>query len=224
MKPVIGIVARVEYPGNTHKLVINEEYRNAIIKSGGNPFCILPSQSIDYTDVKFNDQNELTDEEKEMIIEQIKMCNGILMPGGFKTNKFDRFIVEYAIEKDIPILGICLGMQIMANYKKELYWNEKNNSFIDHILEDGTYHMVTLDKNSFLYSIVKCERFNVLSRHHYHALPNDYFDVSSVSDDNYIESIEMKNKKFVVGVQWHPETLEDEYSRNIFNKFIDVCR
>ena len=151
MKPVIGIVARVEYPGNTHKLVINEEYRNAIIKSGGNPFCILPSQSIDYTDVKFNDQNELTDEEKEMIVEQIKMCNGILMPGGFKTNKFDRFIVEYAIEKDIPILGICLGMQIMANYKKELYWNEKNNSFIDHILEDGTYHMVTLDKNSFLY-------------------------------------------------------------------------
>ena len=73
MKPIIGIVLRVEYPGNTNNLIINEEYRNAIIKNGAIPLGILPSQNINYTCVKYNDQEELTKAEKEMIIRQIKM-------------------------------------------------------------------------------------------------------------------------------------------------------
>ena len=60
MKPLIGIVGRVEYPGSTHKLIVGEEYRQAVIKSGGNPISILPPGRIDYTCVKFNDQKELT--------------------------------------------------------------------------------------------------------------------------------------------------------------------
>lgn len=224
MRPLIGIVARVEYPGETQKLVIDERYRNAVIKSGGSPIAIIPSQCIDYTSTKYVDQEELILEEKEMIIRQIDMCAGILLPGGFKINKFDRFIVDYVIEKDIPVLGICLGMQTMANYKKDKLWNEKNDSFIDHKSVQGTIHEVTLDKSSYLYSIIKEERFKVLSKHLYHVLPNDFFKVSSVSDDNYIESIEMDSKKFVIGVQWHPEDLSDKYSKLLFEKFIDICK
>ena len=224
MKSVIGIVARVEYPGETGKLVINEFYRNAIIKNGGNILAILPPQNIDYTKTKYLEQDELTDEEKEMLITQVKMCDGILMPGGFKVNKFDRFITEYATDNDIPLLGICLGMQIMANYKKEKYWVEKNDSFIEHRVEDGVAHEVTLDKNSKLYSIIGKEKIMVNSRHYYHVLPNNYYDVTSLSDDNYIESIEMKNKKFNIGVQWHPESLYDESSEKLFKSFIDACK
>ena len=221
--PIIGIVGRVEYPGNTGKLVINEYYRRKIIKYGGNPIMILPPQDIDYTTVKYSDQEELTREEKEMLIEQIKLCDGILMPGGFKINKFDRFISEYATDYDIPLFGICLGMQIMANYKKDL-WIEKNDSFIEHRVEEGLVHSVTLDKSSKLYEIIDKDKFMVNSRHFYHVLPNEYYDISSVSDDNYIESIEMKDKKFNIGVQWHPESMDDETSDKLFKKFIDVCR
>ena len=224
MKPMIGIVARVEYPGETHKLVVDERYRNTIIKYGGDVTCILPSQNIDYTFVKHNDQNELSDDEKDMIVRQINNCDGLLLPGGFKINKFDRFIVDYAIEKDIPLLGICLGMQTIANYKKEVLWNEKNNSFIDHKGESGVVHEVTIDKSSLLYSILECDRIKVMSKHLYHVLPNDKLIVSSVSDDNYIESVEMDGKKFIVGVQWHPEEIEDEFSRKLFEKFIDICK
>ena len=224
MKPVIGIVARVEYPGETHKLVIGEDYRRSVIRYGGNPICICPSFDIDYTITKFTDQNELTNEEKEMLIKQISMCDGILMPGGFKVNKFDRFITEYATDNDIPLLGICLGTQVMANYKKEKYWVEKNNSYIEHRIEDGVAHEVTLDMDSKLYSIIGKEKLMVNSRHYYHVLPNDYYEVTSISDDNYIESIEMKNKKFNIGVQWHPESLDDESSTKIFESFIDACK
>ena len=106
MKPIIGIVTRVEYPGETHKMVVHEDYRRKIIEHGGIPLGICPCGKIDYTITRYDDQEELTDEEKEMIIEQIKLCNGLLLPGGFKINKFDRFIVEYAIEKDIPLLKV----------------------------------------------------------------------------------------------------------------------
>jgi putative glutamine amidotransferase len=224
MKPMIGIVARVEYPGETHKMVFQERYRQAIIKSGGSPMGILPPQIIDYTTCKTSDQKVLTKEEKEMIIRQIRACDGILMPGGFKTNLYDMFILEYAIENDIPLFGICLGMQIMSNYKRDKIINEKNDSFVEHMVEEGFAHKITIDKMSKLYSIIKKDNIEVTSRHNYHIIPNDNFSVSSASDDNYIESIEIPDKKFIIGVQWHPEGLEDIYSKRLFESFVDSCK
>lgn len=222
MKPIIGMVARVEYPGQTGKLVMNERYRKIVIEYGGNPILLMPPQKIDYTNTKYDNQEDLTSEEKEMLIAQIKLCDGIIMTGGFKINKFDRFISEYATDNDIPLLGICLGMQIMANYKKKL-WLVKNDSYIEHRVEEGLVHNVTLDKNSKLYNIIKKEKFMVNSRHYYHVEPNNEYDIVAVSDDNYIEAIEKKNNKFNIGIQWHPESMEDDSSKRIFEKFIDYC-
>ena len=95
-KPIIGIVERVENPGGTGKLVIEEKYRQRLIRHGANLIGIVPPQDIDYTVTRGKDQLDLTDEEKEMLIAQIKLVNGLLLPGGIKINKFDRFIVEYA--------------------------------------------------------------------------------------------------------------------------------
>lgn len=222
-KPIIGIIARVENPGNTGKLVVEEKYREMIINHGGNPFAVLPSQPIDYTCTKGSEQPELTDEEKNMIISQIKIADGLLLPGGIKINKFDRFIVEYAIENNIPILGICLGMQTIANYKKDLVL-EENNTFINHNVEDGLAHSVTLDKNSKLYNIIGIERFDVVSKHSRHVQPNPLLDVVAVSDDNIIEAVEMKDKTFCIGVQWHPDSMDDETSNRLLDYFINACK
>ena len=222
MRPIIGMVARVMYPGGTHKLVVNEEYRMAIIKYGGIPISILPSVSIDVGDVKVSLQNELTELEKEMLIRSISLCDGILMPGGFKINKFDRFICEYAISNNIPLFGICLGMQIMSNYKRDIIWNEKNDSFINHLKEGRELvHSVNVKKDSILYSIVKKDNFLVNSRHSYHACNNDNFESVAFSEDGYIEAIEIPNLKFCIGVQWHPEDMDDDTSKNLFEKFIE---
>ena len=224
MKPLIGIVARVEYPGGTHKLVLNDEYRRKLISRGADVTLILPHGLIDYGDVPSKEQEPLTEDEKASIIRQIMNCDGILMPGGFKTNKFDLFIMEYAIENDIPILGICLGMQILSFYKREEISNEKNDTSINHCMEDMTYvHQITVDKKSKLYSIVKEEQFLVNSRHNYHIKENTNFDVVAYAPDGIPEAIEMKDKKFVIGVQWHPEGLNDEQSNRLFDNFIKTC-
>lgn len=222
-RPIIGIVLRVEIPGKTGKLVVEEKYRKTIIKHGGNVIGILPPQLIDYTITKGSEQEELTAEEKEMLITQLKMVDGLLLPGGFKINKFDRFIVEYAIENNIPMLGICLGMQTIAYYKSDLIL-EKNDSFINHDVEDGYAHSVTIDKGSKLFEIIGKEKIDVISRHAYHVTENSNVCVSAVSDDNIIEAVEISNNKFCIGLQWHPELSDDEPSNKIFDGFINSCK
>ena len=89
-KPLVGIVARKV--DNIYK--VNENVVKKIIKCGGIPILILPTNSKDLLNV-------------------LNICDGIVMPGGSDIYEYDRFICKYATENDVPILGICLGMQIM---------------------------------------------------------------------------------------------------------------
>lgn len=225
MRPLIGILSRVEYPGNTGKYVFNNPYRERFLKYDVDLMGILPPQSIDHTSTKYDEQPDLTDRDKEMIIRQISICDGVILPGGFKTNKYDRFIVDYLIDNDIPTLGICLGMQQLSGYKKEILENDKNESNIVHSNEEGTAtHEVELVKGTKLQNIIGKDKITVNSRHSYHIKPNDLFTNSSFAEDGYIESIELPNKKFVIGVQWHPEDIYDENAELLINTFIDVCK
>lgn len=224
MRPLIGIVARVEYPGDTDKLAINDEYRRAVIDCGGNPFLILPPQVVDYGITKGREIPELSIEEKKMLTKQLEMCDGILMPGGFKMLNYDFFILDYAIKNNIPILGICLGMQVMANYNREI-WNERNDpNGINHRIESGEYvHYVNIDEESILFSIIKKSRFMVNSFHNFHVLSSEYYKSVGYSEDGLIEAIEYPSKTFNIGVQWHPEKnyKTDKVSRQIIEKFIE---
>lgn len=224
MRPIIGVVARFIEADGFVRTNVSEDIRRKIIEFGGIPIMIMPTQNINYLEVRYDDQEELSFEEKEMLIKQINLCDGIVLPGGNKINKFDRFIAEYLINNDIPTLGICLGMQILSNYNKEKLWNEKNDSSIIHKTTAKNAHYVSVEENSKLFTIVKSSRFMVNSRHNYHVLSNLYFNSVAFSDDGYIEAIEMKDKKFIIGVQWHPETLEDEESKSLFTYFINICK
>lgn len=223
MRPLIGIVSRVEYPGDTDKLVVNDEYRRAIIECGGSAFLILPTQVVNYGITKNSEIPELNLEDEQMLVRQLEMCDGILMPGGFKMLNSDFFILDYAIKNDIPILGICLGMQIMANYKKEI-WNERNASNgINHRVENGELvHFVNVSYDSKLYSIVNKSRFKVNSLHNYHVLSSKYYEEVGYSEDGLIEAIEYPFNSFNIGVQWHPEKdLTNEVSRSLITSFVE---
>ena len=114
-------------------------------------------------------------------------------------------------EKYIPVLGICLGMQTMA-----YLFNGKFDKIDNHNSLEKYVHNINIDKNSKLYKIIRKNKIMVNSRHN-ECITNTDLNVSSYS--NVIESIEDINKKFFIGVQWHPESLMDENSKNLFESF-----
>lgn len=228
MKPVIGIVSRITLVDGNVRNAVTDSMRRAIIGAGGIPFLILPPQNIDYYHLKGNEVLPMTTEEKEMLAVQLSFCDGIVLPGGNRMYEYDYYVLEYAIHNDVPILGICMGMQIMWNYP---YYtkNIKNETYIDHHSKEPFVHSVTLLGSSRLSKICEKDRFLVNSQHHYHInsdVKSKYYEIVGYSEDGLPEAIECLQNRFNIGVQWHPELLanENEISKRLFHAFLSCCK
>jgi len=195
IKPIIGIMSR-EYYSQTNKK-INIVYNDiilSIIKSDGIPIGIPCNVDIsDYLDI----------------------CDGFIFQGGDDINEDNLKIIEILKQRNVPVLGICLGMQEMF-YQNNLI--DISNHHINNL------HEINIKKNTLLYNIIKKDKILVNSRHN-SSIINTNYRVSSTSRDNVIESIEIPYLKFFLGLQWHPENLYDidSNSRKIFDYFIKIC-
>lgn len=211
IKPIIGIVGRL-YKGEKNFICV-EEIRVAINKLGGIPLLILPSDGDSFSDIK----------------RVLEFCDGFILPGGDTWFLLDELVINYAIEYDKPLFGICLGMQALAKVlsgnKTPIYDNTiKNSTSINHFEPNEDYvHEVIVDKESKLFSIINSEVIKVNSRHSYHVPPLEDTYISAFSSDGLIEGVELKNKKFIIGVQWHPESIleKDEPSKKLFKSFLE---
>ena len=159
-----------------------------------------------------------------MIHRNLECCDGLFFPGGVKITPYDRYLLEVAIEMKIPVLAVCLGMQMMSCYDEEVKL-ESNTSNILHNQEDDDFslvHEVTILKDSKLYEIVGEEKIKVNSFHNYHATSNHVYRTVATSPDGQIEALEYPGDAFNLGVQWHPEISYDfdDNSRKIIDTFI----
>ena len=198
---IIGITARLV--NGTYK--VNESIINKIKDNGAIPLIIFP----EFASSKF-----------------ISMCAGFIIPGGDTWNKSDELIIKYAINYDLPLLGICAGMQAIANihnFDKDILsdqtipiGNNSHDSKIEYV------HDINIT-NEFLYNILGSKKIMVNSRHKFTVTKEDYFVIDAVSEDGLIEAIHLPNKRFILGLQWHPEDLNDEFSKKIFVRFIEEC-
>ena len=221
IRSIIGIVGRL-YSGESNVICV-EEIRLAVTKMGGVPLLILP---IDKEELSC--KNIYSEEEIKDLENILSLCDGFILPGGDTWYRLDEVVIDYAIRRDKPLLAICLGMQalskVLSGEKRIAYDNTiKNNTVINHLEPNKTYvHSVIIDKNSKLYSIIGDVEITVNSRHSYHVPELDNTLVSARSSDGLIEGVELKDKKFIIGVQWHPESnLEDEHSKKLFKAFFD---
>lgn len=146
----------------------------------------------------------------------VDLCDGVVLTGGdhFISNDFS--LVKYLYQHDIPTLGICLGMQAMAlsfgdgeEISVSSLHNKKNNDT----------HNIIIKENSFLNQIIHKQSILVNSRHNTGISRTNLF-VSAISQDGVIEAVEDAEKRFFLGVEWHPESLKDKNSDLIFDSFI----
>lgn len=228
MKPIIGILGVPFHDNEDDKVVaLFSDYINVVFKKDCIPFMINPVANIDYFGTKVSEIAPLTDKEKEIYDQMVDMCDGIIMPGGYRMYEFDTYIIKRAIEKDIPVLGICMGMQLLANIDNNGYSLEENNTEINHKQPNVKYaHKVNILENTKLSNIITEKEISVNSKHRYHVSKVNNFIISAYSEDGLIEAIELPEKRFVLGVQWHPEKLFefDNSSNEIFNAFVDEVK
>lgn len=148
----------------------------------------------------------------------IKCCDGIVFQGGTDIFLYHYKILEYAINNNIPVLGICMGHQIIGLYSN----NKGEESLVKVNNHYNRMHKININKDSILYYLFGNEIL-VNSRHNFVLEDVSYpFIISAKSDDNYIEAIEyIDDNHFVLGVQFHPEDLDN--MDNLYNYFIKEC-
>ncbi|SEI65232.1 putative glutamine amidotransferase [Kandleria vitulina] len=236
-KPVIGIAGNVlkdsggMFPGYRRSYV-NEDYNMAVIQNGGVPFIIPVSQS------------------DEVIEEQVSMIDGLIISGGSDISSleyeeeplpllgdilperdyFDRKLLDVAIKRQIPILGICRGIQFINVYHGGTLYQDHSYYGKDVIRHwqghdpDVKTHHVHLEKESKLYDIYNNEDITVNSFHHQSVKDlGKGLKITGKSKDGIIEGVESIDYPFMVAVQWHPEMLfrTDEGSNRLFKIFIE---
>lgn len=233
MKPIIGVIGRPDMASDDDKVVcIWESTRRAIVKKRGIPFLILPNQDVEYESLKPKETPKLTDDEKKDLKRLVDMCDGLLIPGGYKWYEFDEFIYNYALEKNMPILGICAGMQMMCRIdqnKNNICEDTtiKNDTKLNHNQRKNKYvHNINIINNTMLSKIINKKEIKVNSKHNYHVNTTVNLKISAYSEDGLIEAVEYEDKNFVIGVQWHPESMldYDENANKIFDEFISKYR
>lgn len=187
----------------------------------------------------------------EKAVAQALSCDGLLLPGGADidpqlygqkpTEKCGKpnavrdaaepAILQAFFKTKKPVLAICRGIQLLNVYKggtllQDIKDNQKYKH-MDFFSRAGSIHMVSIDKNSILYSILKTENINVNSMHH-QAIDKvgAELTVTAKSADGYVEAIELCNYPFCIGVQWHPEHMSKKSAeqRKIFTAFVSACQ
>ena len=178
----------------------------------------------------------LSSDVEELDQDAMNELHGILIPGGFGERGFEGKLdaVEYAIENNVPLFGICLGMQCMVTQFARINgYPGANSSEFDDNLEYPVIDMMeeqkkiknmggTMRLGSYDCKIVEGTKtfdaygeLNIEERHrHRYEFNNDYRQdlqekgliISGTSPDDFlVEIVELPNHPWAIGCQFHPE-------------------
>lgn len=214
----IGIIARSDLSRASNQVwMINDEVRKVILNYGALPVAIIPT-NLDY-------QAPMSKSEWNMLLPLISSCDGFILQGGDDYYPYDLEILNYLVKRDIPVLGICLGMQTMCAFCDGKI-KEIQPFHLNHNQHDQEYvHMVRIHPNTKLSQIFQTDTIKVNSRHK-ECVAKTSAQVCAISSDNIIEGVELPSQTFFVGVQWHPESMieYDKMSHLLFDEFFHSVR
>ncbi len=227
-RPVIGITANYSDIDAT----VRDRYYKQIISAGGVPVIIPPIA------------------DTAIIADTLNKVDGILLTGGGDYNPLwcgeepspklhninkerdaaELILTRLAYNKQIPILGICRGIQTLAmalggHVAQDISSQATIKHSQDADREEAT-HSVIIEEGSFLFSVYH-DRIGFLpvNSFHHQAVdnPGSLFRATAHSKDGIIEAIESTEYKNVMGVQWHPEWLGKD-GLPLFKWLVDSAR
>ena len=231
-KPIIGVMPL--WDDEKESIWMLPGYFDGIIGAGGTPIMF-----------------PFLKEEKDLQ-KLVDLCDGILFTGGHDVSPelygekplegvgsckmrddMEKIVLNMAIEKNKPVLGICRGIQfINAALGGTLYQDlpTQLSSKTDHHQTppyDVPVHSVEIKKDSPLYGYLNTEKIQVNSYHHQavkDVAPG--LQVMATAEDGLVEGLYMPDHRFLWAIQWHPEFsyLKDENSQKIFRAFIDSAK
>lgn len=227
-KPVIGITTNHSDTDAT----LSERYYDQVVRAGGVPMLIPPIADAD------------------IIRATLDRVDGLLLSGGADYNPLwageqprpelhhinakrdlpELLITRLAFDRQIPMLGICRGIQTLAmaldgEVEQDISllptspdWGRSTDaprvSPIKHSQDadrSEPTHSVSLADDSILRKLYQQDTIYVNSFHHQAVrTTGPHFTVSAVAPDGVIEAIESSEHKSMMGVQWHPECLGDD--------------
>lgn len=232
---MIGVTLDAEQPGGYSKFpwyALRANYADAIAAAGGLPVA-LPHLS-------------------QLAPDTLERIDGLVVTGGAfdvdpalygaaqrhatVTLKEGRTaselaLVQGALARDMPVLGICGGQQLLAV--------AVGGTLIQHIPDsipgaleheqpnprDEAGHEIAVTPGTLLHRITGSTRMSVNSAHHQAVAETGPFArVNAVAPDGVIEGVEDARYRFCLGVQWHPEFLIDPGDRLIFDAFVAACQ
>ncbi|MCP3761725.1 gamma-glutamyl-gamma-aminobutyrate hydrolase family protein [Domibacillus sp. A3M-37] len=224
-EPVIGITSSfVRQTLNTEGVYVHRDYHRAILTAGGIPIILPPAPL-------------------HVIPSYLEMCDGFILSGGEdidpmhygqsphdklgpvfpERDEFELRLTASILEQKKPLLAICRGLQLINVSLGGTLWQDLPSQANSSILHSQSSqrsvptHQVTLVGHSRLAKIIQETTVNVNSLHHQgiETLGKGLTAVGH-SPDDLIEAVEMEGDVFVVGVQWHPESMVPES--------IEMCR
>ncbi len=146
-----------------------------------------------------------------------------------ERDKVELRLIGEALERDLPILAICRGLQILnvqhgGTLIQDLTVMPRHDS--DPEDRAAPVHRVRFEPGSLLRDVAKEEEWDVNSRHHQAAdLIGTGLRISGRSErDGVVEGLERPDKRFVLAVQWHPEdqVIADKTQLRLFERFGDA--
>jgi len=227
MRPLIGITQDIEPRKNGGwKTYVDKSYEDAVYRFGGLPVLLPVLETFD----------ELP--------ELAGRLDGLLLSGGedihpryfgeeiqgpmdlspdIRTD-FEFALLREALSRDMPVLAICLGIQALnVHLGGSIIQDMPGHK--DRTLGPKLMHEIRVVEGTLLKTVIRDDRIRVNSTHHQAVKePGRGLEISALAHDGIIEALEMPEKRFVLGLQWHPEKImEKPASKKIFSAFIKAC-
>lgn len=230
-RPLIGITLDSEPPGGYSNMpwyALRENYCDVVSDAGGLPVALPhdPDSAADY----------------------LARLDGLIVTGGdfdidpamfgagdrhptVKTKDirtaFELAATRNALSRDIPVLGICGGQQLLHVALGGQLIQHIPDAVADALAHeqpnprDEPGHPVAVVRDTLLHRIVGTDELQVNSAHHQAALDEpDGLTINARAPDGVIEGIEAPGNRFCLGVQWHPEYLVSDGDAKIFQAFV----